>query len=64
MRNEPHCSVGAIAITSTHSETIGNTPLLRLMRVTQGIVDERDHPLDDYTIEMPDRYQGEWEVIR
>ena len=49
MRNEPQCSVGAMAITSTHSETIGNTPLLRLTRVTQGIVPERGHPLDDYT---------------
>ncbi len=38
-----------MAIASTLSETIGNTPLLRLTRVTQGIVDQRDHPLDDYT---------------
>ena len=49
MRNEPQCSEGAMAIASTLSETIGNTPLLRLTRVTQGIVDERGHPLDDYT---------------
>jgi len=27
-------------------------------------VPERDHPLDDHTMRMLDRYQGKWEVIR
>ncbi len=27
-------------------------------------VPERDHPLDDYTDEMLNRYQGRWEIIR